>query len=114
MKDKKVKQERLRLVLAETHREKQKEAPKPTMAWRTGVMRSISRLEDSAPRIDQWAVMERLVWRFVPAAGAMALFLAVMVSQVGPDPAAEVASLMSTDTADSVLYTFYQSESANE
>ena len=102
--------ERLRRLLGRAHQARQARTPLPGPEWRKRLMNSLPSLETRTARVDQWAFMERLVWRFVPAAGALALFMVILVGQVGPDPNLELASLLSSDSVDSVLYSFYQSE----
>ncbi len=108
MKNVKARGRNLRLVLAEAHRRGQNSPPHPSPNWRKGVMSRLPNLEVLEPPIDQWAVMERLLWRFIPAAGALTLFLAILVSQFGPDRTEELARIMSADSAGSGLYAFYQ------
>ena len=114
MKDTKTKRRRLRLILARAHRQKQEGPPQPGDDWRRGVMSRLAAHPAPVPFFDPSAVVERLVWRFVPAAAAAALILAIMVGRGVTDPAADMARIMSVDTAVSGLYTFYQSESPNE
>ena len=114
MKEVKDKKERLRLILTEAHRRKQAQGPKPSPAWRQGVMKQLTGLSGRAVRIDPWAAMEKMVWKFVPAAGALALILAILVSQVGADPASETVRILTADSSQSGLYSFYQSEPRNE
>ena len=110
MNDIKDKRRKLQVILAEAHRRKQDGPPRPSEAWRKGLMNNLPGKGAPAVWADPWRVMEKLVWRFVPAAVALTLLLAFMVARVGPDPAAEVARLMSADYARVGLYTFYQSE----
>ncbi len=105
---------RLRLILSRAHQVRQAGPPLPGPDWRRRVMNSLPGLETKLARMEQWAFMERLVWRLVPAAGALALFMVILVSQVGPDPNMELASLISSDYADSSLYSFYQGEYAHD
>lgn len=114
MKDTQAKRRKLHRILAEAHRQRLAGVPQPDPAWRRHLMSRLARSSEPAPRIDQWAVMQRLVWRFVPAAGALTLLLAVWLSQFNPDPAGEWSRIMSADAAVSGLYTYYQSESQNE
>ena len=69
MNDIKKRGSRLRLILSEAHRRKQAGPPQPSLNWRKSLMNRLPVPEALPPRIDQWAFMERLVWRFVPAAG---------------------------------------------
>ena len=114
MTDFKEQSRKLHLVLAEAHRQKQKGRPRPSRNWRNGLMNSLPALGVLEQRIGQWAFLERLVWRLVPAAGALTLFLAILVGHVGPDRTTELARLISADSTSSDLYTFYQREHPNE
>jgi hypothetical protein len=105
---------RLRRILGEAYRQGQQDGPHPDSAWRHQVMARLARSSQPVFRIDRWGLMERLVWRFVPAAGALTLLLAVWFSQVAPDPAGEWSRLLSVDVAVPGFYAYYQSEPQNE
>lgn len=115
MNHKKAKSQRLRLILAQAHRRDQAESPQPGPAWREGLMRRINTPRTAERPIGQWDVMGRLVWRLVPAAGAVALVLAILVSVAPPpEPTGQLAGLMTADSADSGLYSYYHSEPDHE
>ena len=104
------KRRRLRAVLSTAYEQREKQAPAPDKAWRDRVMNNLPGTAQRAVREDAWSVMERLVWRLVPAAGVVALLLAVLVLQSAPEPTGDLASLYVNDVGDSSLYTFLQSE----
>lgn len=108
------KRERLRLILSQAHRQKQAVAPRPDRAWRNNLMNSLPGIRRETERAEQWAFLEKLVWRMVPAAGAVALGLALLVGHASYDPAGDLQRIMSADSMSSGLYTFYQSESSHE
>jgi len=108
-----IKRRRLHRLLRAVHRQKQAETMNPEPGWRQGVMIRLGAANGRAA-VDPWAVMARLVWRFVPAAGALALFLIVLISRAGTDTAGEVARILSGDSADAGLYAFYQNEAVHE
>jgi hypothetical protein len=114
MNDIRQRRQNLRRLLIETHRQRQTGSALPTPPWRHRLMTRVAQVGDTSSRVDPWALMERLVWRFVPAACALTLLLAVWISQAGPDPAGEWSRIVSGETAVPGLYTYYQSESQNE
>ena len=105
---------RLRRILGEAYHRRQNHAPQPGLAWRHRVMANLAQPTGLVLRMERWVLMERMVWRFVPAAGALTLLLAVWFSQVTPDPAGEWSRLMSVDAAVPGFYSYYQSEHQNE
>ena len=105
---------KLHLLLSAAYRQRQEDPFLPDPDRRSKVMSAISKAESPGFKFDPWAFLDRLVWRLVPAAGAVALLLALLVIRAAPDPAAELSQILSTDSTVTGLYTFYQGESSNE
>ncbi len=115
MKDIREKRRRLQVILAAAHRRREAAASGlPGPAWRAGLMQALARLDADAARAARRAFLGRLVWRMVPAAGGLALLLAALVVRLDPDPAGDLARLMSADPPESGLYALYQSEALHE
>ena len=101
---------RLRVLMTAAYNQRKAQAPEPGEAWRDRVMNNLPGMAPQIAAEDRWAVMERLVWRLVPAAGVVALLLAVLVFQAAPEPTGDLASLMTSEVTDTGLYTYFQSE----
>ena len=114
MKPNKAKAQKLRLILAQAHKNRRSEPPEPGPAWRAELMSRIRELEPAAARVEQWANLERMVWRLVPAAGVVALIMAILLSVSPAAPNRQLASLLNPETVESSLYAYYQSESRDE
>ena len=79
----------------------------PGEFWTIGVMSEIRRIGPLKGQNDFWALFERMIWKFIPAAVAIVLLLGVAITQIGPAPDNIVADIYSEANLDSGLYAFY-------
>jgi len=99
--------ERLAKALKQSFYERRRVDIDPGEYWTIKVMSEIRRTGPLNGQNDFWTVFERMIWKFIPAAVAIALLMGVAITQIGPAPDNLVADIYSEANFDSGLYAFY-------
>jgi hypothetical protein len=102
--------ERLGHVLRQAFSEQRRVEFKPTEFWRVGVMSEIRRIGRLNAEIEYWALFEKLIWKFIPAAVALVLILGVAFTQIDSSPENIIADIYAEESIDSGLYAFYDQQ----
>ena len=99
--------EKLGQVLRRAFKEGSRVEFKPSEFWRVGVMSEIRRIGRLNGEIEYWALFEKMIWKFIPAAVALVLLLGVVFTQIDASPENLMADIYAEESVDSGLYAFY-------
>jgi len=70
-------------------------------------MSQVRRIGPLKEPVDFWTAVEGMLWKFIPAALAFLLLLAVVFTQFDPAPDNVVADIYNGGNLESGLYAFY-------
>ena len=102
--------ERLGQVLRQAFFERRRIEFKPSEFWLVEVMSEIRRIGRLNAEIEYWALFEKLIWKFIPAAVALVLLLGVAFTQIDSSPDNIIADIYAEESIDSGLYAFYDQQ----
>jgi hypothetical protein len=99
--------ERLEQALRQVFYKRRRIGIEPSELWTVGVMSDIRRIGRLNAAVDFWALFERMIWKFIPAAVAFVLLLVVVFTQIDPPPDNIVADIYTEANFESGLYAYY-------